>query len=161
MEVNAQSSAMETWQSEILAARDDFLKVAQLGGVVIRESDLQLEFLGAPHRPPSKIPAGTMAIYAFWGDGCWLKIGKVGPNSHARYSSQHYLTGSAPSTLAGSLAKCTRILDNPSFDRGNIGGWIKQHTCRVNLLLPKQYPRELLNLLEAFLHLRLRPRYEG
>lgn len=152
---------MGTWQLEIVAACDDFVKVAQLGGVAIRDGDLQLEFLTAPHRPPSRIPAGTMAVYAFWGDGCWLKIGKVGPNSHARYSSQHYLSGSAPSTLAGSLSKCRLIYDNPSFDSGNIGGWIKQHTCRANLLLQTKHPREVLSLLEVFLHVRLRPRYEG
>jgi hypothetical protein len=46
-----------------------------------------------------------MGIYGFWHDGIWLKIGKVGPNSHARYVSQHYNARSAGSNLAASLRK--------------------------------------------------------
>lgn len=100
-----------------------------------------------------------MAVYAFWSEGGWLKVGKVGPNSNARYTSQHYLAGSAPSTLAGSLMRSPPT-DN-GFDPAQAGAWIRERTCRVNILLPAHQPRELLSLLEAFLHLRLRPRFEG
>jgi hypothetical protein len=33
----------------------------------------------APHRPPSRLPPGEMAVYAFTKDG--VKAGKAGPNS--------------------------------------------------------------------------------
>lgn len=102
-----------------------------------------------------------MAVYGFWGDGRWLKIGKVGPNSNARYTSQHYIAGSALSTLAGSLAKDTAMNGVVGFDPRAPGVWIRASTHRVNILLPATRERALLSLLEAFLHLRLRPRYEG
>jgi hypothetical protein len=39
--------------------------------------------------------------------------------------------------------------------------WMLASTSRVNILLPAFREFKLLSLLEAFLHLRLRPRYEG
>ena len=149
------------WQRDIEEALDAFIAIAELGGVVLRRNDLRVEYLVAPHRPPSRIPAGKMAVYAFWGDGCWLKVGKVGPNSHARYAAQHYSAGSALSTLAGSLLRCPKMGKQASFDPTQAGAWIKSNTHRVNVLIDASQPRELLSLLEAFLHLRLRPRYEG
>ncbi|MEI9418090.1 hypothetical protein [Mesorhizobium sp. Cs1321R2N1] len=101
-----------------------------------------------------------MAIYGFWADGRWLKIGKVGANSHARYASQHYNPGSAPSTLAASLCGDEAMGAITGFDAALPGIWIKEHACRVNILMATDKPKEMLSLLEAFLHLRLRPRYE-
>jgi hypothetical protein len=101
-----------------------------------------------------------MAIYSFWHAEAWLKIGKVGPNSQARYISQHYNPGSAQSTLAKSLADDPHMKQMPSFDRNYPGDWIKKHTSRVNILLDKDKSKPLLALLESFLHARLRPRYE-
>lgn len=152
---------MEAWRREVEEAVRAFLCVAELGGAPLSNDEIQIEYLVAPHRPPSGIPSGKMAVYGFWGDGCWLKIGKVGPNSHARYSAQHYSAGSAQSTLAGSLLRCDTMAQNDAFDRSNPGIWIKNNANRVNILLDASLPRELLSLLESFLHLRLRPRYEG
>lgn len=100
-----------------------------------------------------------MAVYAFWGDGGWLKVGKVGPNSNVRYTSQHYLGGSARSTLAASLTASPP--NDEDFDPNQVGAWMRERTCRLNILMPATRPKELLSLLEAFLHLRLRPRFEG
>ena len=144
---------------EARAALADFIEVARLGGVELSPNELSAEFLPAPHRAPTRLPVGTMAVYAFWGDGGWLKVGKVGPNSNARYTSQHYSAGSALSTLAGSLT-ASRPAD-AGFDPADCGAWIKSRTHRLNVLMPATRPRELLSLLEAFLHLRLRPRFEG
>jgi hypothetical protein len=102
-----------------------------------------------------------MAIYAFWWNDEWLKIGKVGQKSQARYISQHYNTGSAMSTLAGALANDPRMEIVSGFDKQNPGAWIKNATCRVNILISSQRRREVLSLLEAFLHVRLNPKYEG
>jgi hypothetical protein len=102
-----------------------------------------------------------MAVYGFWGDGEWLKIGKAGPKSGPRYTSQHYNPDSAQSTLAKSLTNDPHMLTVAGFDPKAVGDWIKSATLRVNILLPTTRPPELLLLLEAFLHARLRPRYEG
>ena len=151
---------MTDWRTDVQEALVAFRTVAELGHSPLTDDDLQVEFLGAPHRAPSRLPTGKMAIYGFWGDGCWLKIGMAGPNSAARYTSQHYNAGSAPSTLAASLVASTQMAVVPDFDRTRPGDWIRSSTHRANVLLPATRPRELLSLLEAFLHLRLRPRHE-
>lgn len=149
-----------SWKDEISSAVADFEVVAKLGGIPLQTDDCQVEYLPAPHRPPSRLPSGKMAVYAFWGDNCWLKVGMAGPNSNARYTSQHYNAGSAPSTLAASLVNALSVAPICDFDPVSPGAWIRQSTHRVNVLIPSTKPRELLALLEAFLHLRLRPRHE-
>ncbi len=138
-----------------------FLQAAALANLPLAPEDVKVELLSAPHRPPTNLPVGKMAVYAFWSDGCWLKIGRVGPNSGPRYTSQHYNAGSARSTLAGSLQRCDMIASRSDFTPADIGGWIKRNTHRANALLSSDVPKEGLCLLEAFLHLRLRPRHEG
>ena len=83
----------------------DFLRVAALAGARLAESEIEVETLKAPHRPPSRLPAGKMAVYVFSCGDTVLKVGKAGPNSGARYTSQHYNAASARSTLAASLLK--------------------------------------------------------
>ena len=78
----------------------DFKKVAKLTGVSIAQSDLTVEMLRAPHKPPARLPNGQMAVYVFtFNDEC-LRVGKVGPKSEARYVSQHYNPKSSKSNLA-------------------------------------------------------------
>ncbi len=153
---------MGAWTHEIEHAVADFLAVAELARDPIARSGINVECFEAPHRQPSSLPAGMMAVYAFWheGSGEWLKIGKAGPKSGPRYVSHHYHL-SAPSTLARSLAADPEMRGVPGFDPADPGDWIRRETCRANLLLPASRAPELLSLLEAFLHLRLRPRYEG
>jgi hypothetical protein len=152
---------MNNWRMEIENALRDFLNVAVLAQCPLDWKDFQIEFLDAPHTPPSKLPAGSMGIYGFWHAEKWLKIGKVGSNSQARYISQHYNPGSAQSTLAKSLTDDPHMSQMPNFDPNNAGDWIKKYTSRVNILLDADKGKPLLALLEAFLHARLRPRYEG
>lgn len=152
---------MSDWREEIERAIADFETVARLAGDPVASTDLRTEFLTSPHQSPKSLPIGLMAVYGFWGDGCWLKIGKAGPNSNARYTSQHYNAGSANSNLAKSLASDTRMSAIAAFDRATPGMWIRATTHRVNILMPATRHKELLSLLEAFLHLRLKPRYEG
>lgn len=152
---------MTDWRDDVDEALTAFLAVAELAGDPVSRSDLELEYLAAPHRPPPRLPAGRMAVYGFWGDGAWLKIGKVGPRSNARYTGQHYHARGAISTLAGSLARDPRMLAVAGFDPQAPGAWVRAATHRVNILLPATRHPALLSLLEAFLHLRLRPRYEG
>ncbi len=149
-----------SWQAEIQQALYDFLTVTALAGRPLSAHDLQTEFLPAPHKPPSKMPAGKMAVYGFYCAGQWLKIGIAGPNSQARYTSQHYNPHSARSTLAASLLKDPGMRQRFTLQEPTVGKWIKSHCHRVNILLPAAHDRLLLALLEAFLHLRLHPRYE-
>jgi hypothetical protein len=152
---------MSTWRANITAALAAFRTVAEGAGSPVPEKDLMVDFCDAPHEAPKCLPAGKVAIYGFWGNGVWLKIGKAGPKSNARYTSQHYNTGSAQSTLARSLAECPTMRSVAGFDAARPGDWIKGSTYRVNILLPERYNGPVLALLEAYLHVRLKPRYEG
>lgn len=152
---------MTDWRDDIERAVTAFLAVAELAGDSISRDEITTEYLSAPHTPPTRLPSGKLAVYGFWGDGEWLKIGKAGPKSKARYTSQHYNPDSAPSTLARSLRSDKRMSTVAGFDPQAPGAWIRTSTCRVNILIPVHKRKELPSLLEAFLHLRLRPRYEG
>lgn len=151
---------MSDWRAQMSSAVADFVAVAQLAGDTVSSTDLAAEYLVAPHRP-SGLPTGKMAIYAFWAEGEWLKIGKVGANSDARYRSQHYAFGRARSSLANSLCNDTQMVARTGITPETCTDWIKTHTHRCNLLISVQHPKSLLSLLESFLHHRLRPRYEG
>lgn len=87
----------------------DFATVARLAGVSLAADDIRIEALPAPHAPPTRLPAGQMAVYVFTYGRDVLKVGKVGPKSQARYTSQHYNPGSAQSTLAASMIADTEL----------------------------------------------------
>jgi hypothetical protein len=149
------------WQDKITESLRDFETVSKLAGSPIQPQNFFVEFFAAPHKPPKLLPIGKMAIYGFYWNDIWLKVGKAGPQSQARYTSQHYNPASAPSTLAASLLRDVRMKNVPDLQAGKTGDWIKDNCCRVNILVPVEYGRAGLSLLEAFLHVRLRPRYEG
>ncbi len=151
---------MNDWKEDIRAALQSFETVASLARQPVRQEDWHVEFLDAPHCPPSSLPKGMMAIYGFWGDGGWLKIGLIGDKSGPRYTSQHYLPNGAKSTLAKSLASDARMVLLTGFDPSAPGYWIKNACHRVNILLPAPHGRPLMAMLEAFLHVLLKPRYE-
>jgi len=136
----------------------NFLDVAALADFQLNNADLKIEVLPAPHKPKS-LPKGKMALYGFYYKNTWLKIGIAGPKSNARFHSQHYSPKSAQSTLAASILK-DRSNYAAALSEGNIGDWIKQEVSRINILIDEKHPRELLALLEAFLHLKFRPVYE-
>lgn len=150
---------MMNWDPEKL--RDDFLIVAKLGGIGIQPSDIGIETLTMPHKPPRNLPKGKMAVYVFSNKECVLKVGKAGSRSQARYTSQHYNPGSAPSTLAASILKDENSVQRYGLNEKNISNWIKESTDRVNFLLDADMGKWVLNLLEAFVQCRLQPHYEG
>lgn len=138
----------------------DFYDVAVLANVPLEMNDLQFVHNPAPHRPPSRLPLGCQAVYSFhFGETC-LKVGKVGPRSHARYSSQHY-GFRAPSTLAKSLVAQQTRIGLAGLDMASAGSWILANTCRLDFWLPSRTGIAALSLLEAFLHCRLKPAFEG
>ena len=134
-----------------------FINSARLAGHDISADQIEIEVLERPHLQPVRLPKDYMAVYLFFTDEACLKIGKVGPKSNARYTSQHYNAASAASTLAASIIKHMDL----SLDVKTAGDWIKANTHRINILVPASHPQTLLSLCEAFMHLRFNPRFEG
>ena len=146
---------------DVEAEIETFRKVAELAGFELSSDDIHVDLRPAPHKPPSELPSGKMAVYVFhYGEIC-LKVGKAGPNSSARYTSQHYSPTAANSTLAKSILKDKKSFENVKLNESDIGAWMKEYTDRVNLLVEKRRGNLLLALLEVFLQCRLNPKYEG
>ena len=122
-----------TWSAE--AAIDDFRTVALLAGIELPPDGITVEYLSAPHVPPTRLPPGKMAIYVFSSGGDVLKVGKVGAKSQARYTSQHYSPGSAMSTLAASILADRARFGLIDVDEASIGRWIRENVDRVSFVL--------------------------
>jgi hypothetical protein len=101
-------------------ALSDFHKIAALTDAEFIADSIRVEFLPKPHMPTG-LPAGTMAVYAFFLDGQALKVGKVGANSDARFRSQHYNSKSATSNLARSILANSARVGAAGIDELNIG----------------------------------------
>lgn len=153
--------------SQIVA---DFAEAARLAGIPIEVADIEVQEFPAPHRPPSSLPPGKLAVYVFMmagSDSC-LKVGKVGRKSGARYCSQHYGANRAPSTLARSLIKSKGQFASSAYplDESNISRWICENTDRISFLISSELKDgkdgvATLSLLEAFIQCRLKPKFEG
>ena len=148
-------------QAQVENALTDFCAVAKLAQIIFTRDDLAVELLPAPHKAPTRLPADKVAVYAFFVGGVSLKVGKAGPNSQARYTSQHYNAGSAPSTLAASIMRRPSVFGLEMVDTKAVGTLIKARADRVNILLPSSFGDAPLSLLEAFLHCRWKPVFEG
>ena len=137
----------------------DFVRAAQLADTQISESQIYVQDLGCPHGPKG-LPKGKMAIYVFQFKGHFLKIGKAGPNSDARFRSQPYNPNSSQSNLAKSILNDPEM-NHYNLDTENIKNWIKNNIARVDIILDESLGIFVLNFLEAFLHCKLKPKYEG
>jgi hypothetical protein len=142
------------------AALSDFANVGALVGAECDLSKIRVEVLDKPHKP-SGLPTGKMAVYCFFLNGQALKVGLAGPNSDARYRSQHYNPNSADSNLAKSILAYPSKIGIAPLHTNFVGIWIKEHTDRVNILLPDSFGKPILSVLESFLHARWKPIYEG
>jgi hypothetical protein len=101
-----------------------------------------------------------MAVYIFALGDRVLKVGKVGPNSGPRFRTHHYVPGSSISNLAKSLL-ADETGDCRDISADEIGSWMQQHLHRIDILLGADVGVAVLAYLEAFLHCRLSPVYEG
>ncbi|MBQ9329704.1 MAG: hypothetical protein IJ221_01775 [Oscillibacter sp.] len=145
--------------SPYIAAFDEIIQsVTAAAGRAIR-SGYAIMGRGQPHVPQPLRP-GTMGVYTFLYQDAFLKIGKAGPNSGARFSSQHYLPNSSASNLARSILNDTRMQDLVLTEK-NIGSWTKQNTGRIDILLDASLGIFTPELIEAALHFKYGPRYEG
>lgn len=148
----------------------DFYTVAKFAGYTVPIDQITVAYQSRPHKQP-KLPFGKIACYAFLFHELCLKVGKIGSNSQPRFGSQHYLKTGNGSTLAKSLLKHRDLLISATakefhsaisqLNSESVGDWIRTHCCRYAFFLPGKYCPLLLGLLEAFLHCRLKPIFEG
>lgn len=86
-----------------------------------------------------------------------------GPNSNARFQSQHYAPGSARSNLANSIIKYQVLwpwLGIEAVDTSTIRAWMLSHLDRANVYVPAA-SAELIPHLEMYIRGRLGSVYEG
>ena len=133
--------------------------VSSILGKPIKKENIEIINRGKPHKP-EPLPAGKMGVYMFLYNESFLKIGKAGPRSNARFLSQHYNPKSAKSTLAASILSDST---NPYEGVGeeNVGDWIKENCTRIDILLDVTLGIFTLELIEAALHYKYEPVYEG
>ena len=137
-------------------------EIARNLGDILPNESYYIEDEGCPHIQPS-LPNGYAAIYIFtYGTDkeyeC-LKIGKVNVNSAARFKSQHY-GFSAPSTLAKSICKDKKFAQM-GINEDNVKKWMLNNLHRINVFINAEQGKAITELVEAILHYRFRPRYEG
>lgn len=123
------------------------------------ESGYEIIDRGMPHTPGS-LKRGTMGVYTFLYKGEFLKIGKAGPHSNARFESQHYIPRSSNSNLSKSILKDPEM-QALGLTESNVGEWIRKNTRRIDVLIDSSHGIFTLELIEAALHYRFEPRYEG
>jgi hypothetical protein len=134
-------------------------EVTEILGKPIDKEKYRIVDRGIPHKPQS-LPNGMMGVYVFWYNGEFLKIGKAGPNSNARFLSQHYNPKSAKSTLSASILTDKNMQDKCITEQ-NVGDWIKKNCYRIDILLDVSLGIFTLELIEAVLHYKYEPIYEG
>jgi hypothetical protein len=84
---------------------ENFIQVVKICQIQILTEDIDVQILAAPHKRPNDLPLGKKCVYVFnLGSNC-LKVGQAGPNSKARFTSQHYTPNSAGSNLAKSMLR--------------------------------------------------------
>ena len=135
------------------------LEVSSVLGKPIDKDKYEIMDRGRPHQAKN-LPANKMAVYTIWYKDRFLKIGKAGPNSNARFSSQHYNPKSARSTLAASVLKDENMQDI-GINENNVGDWIKSNCHRIDILMDSDLGTFTLELIEAALHYKYEPVYEG
>lgn len=135
------------------------LEVSSVLGKPIEKHKYRIIDRGVPHQPKT-LPLQMMGIYTFCYNGAFLKIGKAGPNSNARFLSHHYNPRSARSTLAASILQDDRM-QGIGINESNVGQWIRNNCRRVDILLDSDLGIFSLELIEASLHYKYEPAYEG
>lgn len=97
------------------------------------------------------------------GAGTVLKVGKAGPNSDARFRTQHYLPNSAGSVLAKSLVSHPFLwswLGIQAVDQASVRAWMLSSLDRYHFLVPADQPA-VLHALEVYIRARVGSVFEG
>jgi hypothetical protein len=144
----------------------DFRDAASRAGIVGWPCTVRTDVRRAPHTQPT-LPAGFAAVYVFALSreagkkaparaGAVLKVGRVGPNSGARFTSQHYSPGSARSSLARSLIRHRVMwpwLGVESIDEANVRTWMTENLDRFHFFVATGHD-EVLAELEVYVRAR-------
>ena len=150
----------------------EFAEWARSQGLGPARAELRVERLGIPHAPTS-LPPGWQGVYSFKYQEAWLKVGKAGPKSGARWTSQHYHPGRAQSTLAFSLLRYAHFsalafqeladlkIRLQKVGPDELGDWIKNNTERTNFLIRSELESAGLDQLERIALRILKPIFEG
>lgn len=137
-------------------------EVTQKLGYGLSSKFYYIEDAGCPHKR-STLPKGYAAIYIFAyrseSKYEYLKIGKANINSAARFTSQHY-GFSAPSTLAKSICSDDKFRQI-GVNEENVKEWMLNNLRRINIFISAEQGKAATELVEAILHYRFRPKYEG
>lgn len=149
-----------------------FGEAAVAAGLTLVTPTLRHELSLAPHVPPRSLPSAAVYVFtlsAEYGRTCLaganrtLKVGKVGPNSAARFCSQHYLPNSAGSNLARSLL-VERVLwpylGIDHLDESGVRSWMLANLDRDHFFVAPENSG-LERDLERFLRGHLGPVFEG
>lgn len=134
-------------------------EVSSVLGKPIDKGKYEIIDRGVPHQPKA-LPSRMMGVYSFWCEGKFIKIGKVGSKSGARFLSQHYNPKSAQSTVAASILR-DKSMQDKGITESNVGDWIKNNCRRIDILLNSDLGIFALELVEAALHYKYEPIYEG
>lgn len=143
---------------EIIKIMQDVESLSSLLGYPIDSSDYFIEDLGCPHEP-SNLKSGYGAVYMFFYNSQALKIGKANANTRNRFKYQHY-GFKAPSTLAKSVCADEQF-KALGVNQENVRDWLKNNTRRINIQITGKDIEAVTELVEAILHYKFRPRYEG
>ena len=110
---------------------------------------------------PAKLESGYMAVYTFYYDGIFLKIGQAGLKCNPRYQNQHYLVNGNGSTLAKQISLDSSMMMNIG-EIDNISNWIKSNCERYDVIIDgKKHSKVTMNFIEGLLHYKYNPRYEN
>lgn len=104
--------------------------VSESLGTIIPSESYEIILREKPHSPCS-LPSGKMAVYMFRYNDQFLKIGKVGPKSNARFQNQHYSPNSAQSNLAKSIINDDNMVS--VVRETPIDKWIKKIVTELTL----------------------------
>ena len=133
------------------------INTSKILGRPITGEDFYIEHQPCGHISKA-LPSGKMAIYTFVLNDEFLKIGKAGTKSKARYQSHHYCIKSNKSTLANSLVNDP---NEPNITNDNVTQWIRNNCERFDVILDIKLGNMALSFIEGMLHFKYKPRYEG
>lgn len=147
-----------------MGLKDDIAKLITDASAAINKPMVEGIDFYMVHQPlnhkPLALPSGKIAVYTFYYNGSFLKIGQAGINSPARYQSHPYNQGSGPSTLAGSLLKDPTM--SSLVNSKTVKSWIKINCERFDVIIDgTNFDKYTLNFVEGLLHFVYRPKYEN
>jgi len=139
------------------------VQAAELAGftVDINQINLLTWQMGLETHIPLPLPVNHSAVYVFTHGDTYLKVGQAGPESNARYQSQHYSPSSSPSNLAKSLINDHNY--SALIGDTKVKAWIRSNTHRFNILIPTNIHlnyKKFVAFAEAFFILQCLPKFE-